>query len=69
MTIQEALKTERPFRRRTWDSSTGWVIVDSYKVFAWEDLMDNAGHHADYIPTPEDVLASDWEIRHTTNLN
>ena len=69
MTIQEAIKTGLPFRRRSWDVNSGYIIIDEYNVFAWKDLMDSVGHHADYIAHPEDVLADDWEAQHYSNLN
>lgn len=69
MTLQEVIKTGLPFRRQAWDSNTGYVIIDDYNVFAWQHLMDTVGHHADYIPTPDDVLAEDWEIKSSSILN
>ena len=62
MTIQEAIKSGKPFKRSGWMESM-WAIVD------WDDNEwlhpDGSGgvyYHPDEL-TPQDILATDWEVK------
>jgi hypothetical protein len=62
MTIQEAIKSGRSFRRKLWPESLGYMLVDEFRVFAWKSLFNEFGHHKEVTLTPKDVLADDWEL-------
>ena len=54
MTIQEAIKGGKLFRRRGDD---GWMMVDAFGFIVW--VTDRGGIHV----TASDIFADDWEIR------
>ena len=53
MTIQEAIKSGKPFRRKI---HTMWTIVSG------NQLMDNLVFKK-YCPTVQAILADDWEVK------
>lgn len=59
MTIQEAIKTGKPFKRRTWVKNAWTVIFGD--VFDYE----NKYHPSDApdVFTVSDILAEDWEVK------
>jgi hypothetical protein len=62
MTIQEAIKSGRSFRRKVWPEAIGYMLVDEFRVFAWKSLFNEKGQHKEVTLTPKDVLADDWEL-------
>lgn len=62
MTIQEAINSGLPFRRKTWPDSLGCLIVDEFHTFSWKDRKEHGVHKSCEI-TPKDVLAEDWEVQ------
>lgn len=54
MTIQEALKSGKPFRRKGW---TDWYKRDGVAYINLSDRREYRDVH------PDDILADDWEVR------
>ena len=65
MTIQDAIKSGKPFRRKGWGHNSYLTATrermsaikepDKYLI-EWED-------EADYLPVTSDIIATDWEIK------
>lgn len=53
MTLQDAIKTGEPFKRKDWET---WVLPRSYCIF------HKIEKHTTYL-TKEDALAEDWEVK------
>ena len=60
MTIQEAIKSGKPFKRRRWSSSF-WLKEDEYGRIVWED---SGGC---YTLLADEILADDWEVKGDNN--
>lgn len=56
MTLQEAIKSGRPFKRKK--TAHYLVARSNYNSIDWEDLLMQP-----YLPNLEDILASDWEVK------
>lgn len=70
MTIQEAIKSKRPFRRKAWELNSiryarkpRWIWADSIHFFEWYSNDDDfsSGREVDQLIYIEDILADDWE--------
>lgn len=55
MTLIEAIKSGRPFRRRSWDDGH-WVSVSDDDILRFDDATD-------FISDVVDMCADDWEIQ------
>lgn len=53
MTIQEAIKSGKPFRRK---HTSDWAVTTSYQRVRFQNGEE-------YLFTPECLLADDWEIK------
>ena len=60
MTIQEAIKSGKPFRRK--GAAYSWILRDSSKA-----MLYSAFHYEssdiNYRFLVEDILATDWEVK------
>ena len=56
MTIQEAIKSGKPFKREIWFSNS-FIIIDNTNVLV--DVIDGEAT----IFEDEDILATDWEVK------
>jgi len=67
MTIQKAIQSGKPFRRKCQRKTHGWMIV----VKSWGNrkafgVMENGKTKLGWtcgIFDPQDILATDWELR------
>ncbi len=59
MTIQEAIKSGKPFRRPKWSKGV-YIKENGTGEFIYHDLVDDGSEDRF---TPEDILATDWEIK------
>lgn len=62
MTMAEATRSGKPMRRSGWALSAGWVIIDEFGAYIWENEIVNS-RPLDFIADPNDVTAEDWEVR------
>jgi hypothetical protein len=67
MTIQKAIQSGKPFRRRCQRKTNGWMIVvkswGNRKTFGvLENDKPKVGWTID-IFNPQDILADDWELK------
>ena len=56
MTIQDAIKSGKPFRRTGWGNKDYWMEVRD----GWFSPIGSSQHA--YI-NPKDILATDWEVK------
>ena len=61
MNIQEAIKSDKPFKRTVWAVEC-WTIVDQQK-FAYLYGADNFPIERPNVFNPDDILADDWELK------
>ena len=59
MTIQEAIKSGKPFKRRVWDYV--WTIVDDDRFYYLRGCEDDYFKPNEF--DPKDILADDWEVK------
>lgn len=63
MTIQEAMKSGKPFKRKD-DEDVRWIVKRGHKLFITHKPSDE--NQYSYRPTTfkmVDILADDWEIK------
>ena len=62
MTLQEAIKSGKPFRRRC--QPVGWIVIrlNAFILICGKNLLTQI---RDYIMTDLDILAEDWETNET----
>ena len=60
MTIQEAIRSGKPFRRKSWADENMWMVVDRAR-FSWAFTSTGMGYFTSL--DPSDVLADDWEVK------
>lgn len=57
MRIQQAIESERPFRRKGW---LAWYTLSERGT--WIKMLPITDYDYAFGPTKEDILSSDWEI-------
>ncbi len=65
MTLLEAIKTGRRFRRPTHELGTWYGFhedKDCSRLYGYSSVHPSAGYFCRYLTTLEDILAEDWEV-------
>lgn len=67
MTIQDVIKSGKPFRRKAWPPEDVWAIAapgDEVFSYAHPELNEEDQDNDGIFPvTIDDILADDWETR------
>ncbi len=72
MTLQEAIRSRKPFIRKSYPEKDAWIIARYDKNFEDADDDDHGecfeitlinGKKYDFIFEPQDILATDWLIK------
>ena len=62
MTIQEAIKSGKPFKRKGWREEMFAIAELDDDEWLFADGSGGVYYHPDEL-TPQDILAEDWEVK------